>query len=748
MHWTNHLSYRLLGPTTVHLRHETYLLISLALLEYASVRDIRFTALVTLWLSRSLVLRWLLTARDNLTAVSERNIPFLGNKYCWRQQFNPIENTIDFITTFVLAGQTFDRPNPHVVAKFVGTNHTAADMLVANDLGTVLNNNIPSSRNSNRRGNSGHYNNSSHHNNSHYQRQSYIDACFDWCEGIFHKLKELSPSSFAVASSEAYWTTLAGSIGPSPQVLVPICTMIFLYFCRAYPLSEDGGGFVRYFATMYMDIAQVTRDVYNIAANRNMIYYHYGRHDTTAGPLVTNHALILETLSSRGSPAMGYSGEITIDNTKAFGMYQQIFAPGWTDLFYHIMVGGTLLGVYLYGRVLLPIPDLVAGSNVLSCYRLRDSMGKTKPSGLSAPHGSGSKSHRNSSNSYQRGGGGGGGGGTSAAAGGGGSDANFEQPWLEHYQSIITEDRLKLIFKIAFVRVVENVFLIAILPRTDFACRTTGQCPNKSGLLELAKVMFHAGITSPLRSDSESYQYDDFGKKPYSVGENPFRPDVPSAYMIGISVVVVTLSLLLAQAATLNRSHLGITGYLAGGWVDVDPNASTKTNNNTNTNNISNNNKSNNKKSSSSQPAEWVPRKRYKKGDTVSYERTVYRATTNSPEGQPYDLYLRATHNLFRNELGHPATSRVVAFVSTVQFGLISCLILMILAYQLLLGSGYYYGYAYGSEYQQQQQRENTTCLLWTLAANLVAVYGTVSVAVPNYSEFDRLAEDIMKDGQ
>jgi hypothetical protein len=102
---------------------------------------------------------------------------------------------------------------------------------------------------------------------------------------------------------------------------------------------------------------------------------------------------------------------------------------------------------------------------------------------------------------------------------------------------------------------------------------------------------------------------------------------------------------------------------------------------------------------------------------------SIYKATSNSPEGRPFDLYLRATHDLFRNELGHPATSNAIAFASGVQLGLIMLLILMVICYQLL-------DYHCGS-------------LLWTLAANLIAAYGTIGVTLPDYSEFDKLAQEI-----
>ena len=109
--------------------------------------------------------------------------------------------------------------------------------------------------------------------------------------------------------------------------------------------------------------------------------------------------------------------------------------------------------------------------------------------------------------------------------------------------------------------------------------------------------MFFAGITSPLRSDyQDGSSSGGTGEKPFSVGDNLLRPDTVSAYMIGISVVVTTLSLLLAQAATLNRSHLGITGYLAGGWIAIDDDDEYMLNNKDNKQSSSSDNNNNTRK--------------------------------------------------------------------------------------------------------------------------------------------------------
>jgi hypothetical protein len=104
---------------------------------------------------------------------------------------------------------------------------------------------------------------------------------------------------------------------------------------------------------------------------------------------------------------------------------------------------------------------------------------------------------------------------------------------------------------------------------------------------------------------------------------------------------------------------------------------------------------------------------------------STYKAATNSPEGRPFDLYLRATHDLFRNELGHPATSKVISLASNVQLGFLLLLGLILGWYQVM-------GYHSGG-------------LLWTLAANLVAAYGTMSVGLPDHSGLQRLAREISK---
>lgn len=274
---------------------------------------------------------------------------------------------------------------------------------------------------------------------------------------------------------------------------------------------------------------------------------------------------------------------------------------------------------------------------------------------------------------------------------------NADAPWAENYKSIVAENRFRLICKIALIRVLENLFVCAVLPRTGFACRATGHCPEGAPLWELSKVLYPAGITSALRSDG-GY------KNQFAM----ISPDRGSAFMTILSIFVITGCLLLSQAAVLNRSYLGIMGYIAGEWTLVDENDQAL---------------------EGITPSQWDPRRRYKKGDLIIQQypgfggQAVYRATSNSPEGRPFDLYLRVTHDLFRNELGHPSTSHMITVASNIQLGFLAVLSLMVLWYQLM-------DYHCGG-------------LLWTLAANVVAAYGTMAVGLPNYSELSKLAGEI-----
>lgn len=593
--WT----YKLLGPTTVHLKHEFYLLVALVLLTISSSQalyrgsfgswgDCKFLFFATLWLARHLILRWL-CAMDIATS---RSPTISGLLVFW-------------LTSHITAGQYFDRPNSQVVAKQTGTSHTDDGRIVAT-----------------------------------------ISSFFSPSILYLWQLLRVQVWFPILGLQEHLWSCLRGrgaysakyaAVGRkarSPKTSLGI-NQAYSYWSEFWNL---------YGIPLQAIISCITVVLY--------AWYLFGDMGTTE----VTYALTMNTKNVEDDA-----------DRRPYGAYQKLEKPTLSQMLVILSVGGTLATIVLYGRLVLPLPDLVAGSNVLKAVR-----NEAKTNAIQSSKSTKSKAQREVS----------------------------EIPWAEQYKSIVGENRFRLICKIALLRLLESVFICAVLPRTGFACRFTGHCPEGLSLKELSKVFFPVGITSPLRSDT------------FYKTESAYVSSDPGATLMTIgSVIIISVSIFFAQAATSNRSYLGIMGYIAGGWSVVD---------------------SSDPALFGVTPSQWDPRRRYKKGDLIvqSYpgfgSPTVYMATSNSPEGRPLDLYLRATHDLFRNELGHPATSNIIAFSSAAQLGMSILTVLMILCYQAM-------DYGYGS-------------LLWTLAANLIATYGILSTAMPNCSEFAGLAQQIAGD--
>ncbi len=260
------------------------------------------------------------------------------------------------------------------------------------------------------------------------------------------------------------------------------------------------------------------------------------------------------------------------------------------------------------------------------------------------------------------------------------------------------ENKFRLICKVALIRVLEGIFICTILPRMGSTCRYTGHCQEGLSFTELARILYPVGIRTPLRTDS------------FYKSESSFAmAEVGAVVLTVVSVLISTVSILLAQATTLNRSYLGTMGYIAGGWAVVDPSDPCLV---------------------GASPAAWDPRRRYKKEDlivqNVFRKPTIYKATSNLPEGRPLDFCLRATHALFRDEFGHPATSTVIACCSAAQLAMVMTTMVLILGCMIL-------GYGYGG-------------LFWTLGANLIGSYGILWTVRPQYRELEGLAKQITAD--
>jgi len=212
-----------------------------------------------------------------------------------------------------MAGQYFDRPDPQVVAKQVGTPHADEGRTGA----TISSFFLPSIRFS-------------------WQLVtvrilepfiSLYESLWGLLKGkkgrrsktsltgrISHRVQESSTTNPTITMIHSYWTKLWSTFGPSLQMIIPVSTMAFYlwYLMFAQPKAEK---------------------------------------------------LYALTMNTRGPD------EATSVKSKPYGAYQKVEKPHWSQVLFYISCGGTLISIILYGRVVLPIADLVAGSNVLKAVR-------------------------------------------------------------------------------------------------------------------------------------------------------------------------------------------------------------------------------------------------------------------------------------------------------------------------------------------------------------------------------------------
>ena len=309
--------------------------------------------------------------------------------------------------------------------------------------------------------------------------------------------------------------------------------------------------------------------------------------------------------------------------------------PSWISLMLLVISLGTVLSLFFYGRVLLPIPEFVAGTNVLKAIRAESRIL-------------------------------GGSGGTSSGGGGAGGKGSRQKgdrdlPWSEQYKSITAENRLRLYYKVAVMRIIENIWLCVLLPQTEFICRFTEHCEpgpllwGPSGITGIAGRRFGKG-GSMLTSSYDALLKDD-----------------SASAIILISTVVITILLLTAQMTITNRTYLAIMGYISGEWALVDAVDYTPDDHNSSSPRpflqllIEGFGFTSSKsfRRSNSTLMHWDPKRRYQKGDRIAYDDCVYEAISNSPEGPPFDPFLRTAHDLFSDELGQPMTSYVMSCLSS-----------------------------------------------------------------------------------
>eukprot|EP00986_Skeletonema_menzelii_P017106 scaffold17501_cov120-Skeletonema_menzelii.AAC.1 len=326
--------------------------------------------------------------------------------------------------------------------------------------------------------------------------------------------------------------------------------------------------------------------------------------------------------------------------------------PSWISLILLVISLGTVQSLFFYGRLLFPIPEFVAGTNVLKAIRAESRI-------LAS-------------------------GGTSGGAGKGSRQkGDRDLPWSEQYKSITAENRLRLYYKVAMMRIIENMWLCVILPQTEFICRFTEHCEpgpllwGPSGITGIAGRRFGKG-GSMLTSSYDALLKDD-----------------SASAIIWISTVVITTLLLTAQMTITNRTYLAIMGYISGEWALVDDFDYTPDDNNSSPRSFLQFfmeglgfAPSKSFRRSNSTLMQWDPKRRYQKGDRIAYDECVYEAISNSPEGPPFDPFLRTAHDLFSDELGQPMTSYMMSCLAS-SFIILSSNLLAFIAFWRNSGSNY-----------------------------------------------------------
>lgn len=603
-------------PATLLQREEVFLLLALTLFSCASFQsiykekfglpgDVIFCCLTMSWLSRFLVVRWLCTW-DTTTSASPTIRGVLSH----------------FMTSHILAGQYFDRPSPQALARQgTGATRVEEDGRAAL-LSTFIMPSIFAGWN--------------------LLRVRILFPALKWNEAWNDQTRvSKSPVRTISESSHHSPNQSAKRRGSDRDANAIVGASNHL------TLSPS----VQKILTATYKVYQATYPALQISIPACTLIYYTWR---------LPFARYLLPFTARHK----YATDLSRDANGVANQY--LDQPEWSEVLF-VASFLTVASLLCFSRLINPIPDLVAGCNVLKAVR-----NEARTQG-----GIGSKS---SKSKVQK--------------------ENQDGPWAEQNKSIVSQNRLRLVSTVGTLRILENLFVAVILPWTGYACRATCHCQEGIQLWQLSTILFPVGITSAERADAV------LGKDFEDI-----QADYLSAVVIAFSVIMVSLMLLVAQAVTLNGSYLAIMGYICGEWSQVDPQKDASI------------------KSGGANPSQWDPKRRYKKGDFIVMNRSFwfprqayYKATSTSPEGLPFDLFLQVTHDLFRNELGHPSASKLLTL--SIQVHLIFIVLLMV----IVIGNGLSSG-------------SSANGLLYALAGNIVGCYGTIHAGFTNRSELQQLAK-------
>lgn len=444
-------SYKVLGPTTIHLKFELFLLAAATLFTVANLQglyketfgssgDAIYISLVAIWLSRYVIFRWLCIWDPS----SSLNPSILG--------FFSV-----FLASHVYAGQTFDRPTRQAVAKFIGSPSAQIRSLSFKML-------LPTS----------------------------ILYLYQWFKiTVYFPVAHFFGIDWAVVAAPL--ENMMDPVMSKTPGLRNTTIAVVQYVYSTWASTGLSLAFLVSFGTFCFFAFQLL-----------MLY--------VASPTQAN---ALPSLTSQSIPFSVTSKE-EIESFNPYGMYQHAIIPEWSTVFFIISVFGTFVSLICYFRVTLPIPDQVAGGNVI-----KDIRSEVK---LSAGAGKISKRREDQ-----------------------------DIAWNERYRPITTANRLRLSFHIRIIRMIEHVFLCGLLPRTTFVCRATHHCSSGAEAWQLTKVLYPAGITTALRRDIG-----------YALGT--IASDRISALYCIVGIALVSFVMQVSQSVLLNKSYLAIMAYISNEW--------------------------------------------------------------------------------------------------------------------------------------------------------------------------------------
>ena len=392
------------------------------------------------------------------------------------------------------------------------------------------------------------------------------------------------------------------------------------------------------------------------------------------------------------------------------GHYVQQLKPSVAGTFWILIGFGTLYCLIVFTRIVFPLPDLLTtGSVSKDANYVRSHIGSTGTtptsgsSGKKGHHHHGHQHSNNASNSrrqsnvgwlsklyarlndwfnnviYKR------------------STNNSMSDviaWMERQYRAISTNRFYACVFVVLGRVAENIIVVGLLPRTQFACRVMGHCSSGLSLWELSRVLYPGGLNTPKRMDGSSAM--EF-----------MEHDTFSAIWTVAGVLATSSVLLLTQTLVLNRSYLSSRAYHSLEWelVSKDTKKNQRQSDDVDLPWISNSHHQ-------SSPDVWDGRRKYVRGEEVYYPDwfgALYRARVNSPESYPKANNLHAFDEELSCELGHPATSRILATFASIQF---ICAMLYCITWIVCVICGFHL-HSYG--------------LVWAMLSCFVSVHGVLA---------------------